>query len=430
MLKLFRKESVIMVCYMSVIAVAVVFGCFVRDVRAQAKGTITEGDNAEQFALLCQIYNVAKNPPIHHVDLEDPIKIVEKIDALNATFAEKTQFNETEPVENSSVAQVKPTATREAAVAQAMIRRIAQKAHTILEEIKKVNATRDIEKVKDEFAQVIFGEGMNESHLCDGALKDVAERGSACGSSGLSSKGKSAGKNLVMDFFCLCSQNTKEGIDNICGFAVGRKGALSEKHGWSEAGLWGSSAMWASIKKGCGRLMQQHTKSITESFDLIGDFLQYLRTGGVFRHDTKDESDRIVGMLGTSVFKKGTGEVKGPVCDGKKGGTKGSPGGMCVYYGQESEWQNIQWIIKLKTSLSMADALNNQTATIQRSIKKLQTLLHRGEEIYETTKVITEIQNPVLPTNLQTTATKRLTAYSGARRYPTNTHFLLLFILL
>ncbi|CCD16427.1 Variant surface glycoprotein [Trypanosoma congolense IL3000] len=397
-------------------------------------------DNSEQFALLCRIYNVAENPPIHHVDLPDPLKIVTEIDAINASFTEEKQPNETEQAENSTDAQVKPTITRkvitrEVAVSQAILRRISHKAHTIVDEIRNLKATRDIEKVKANFDQVIFGEGMNESELCKGTLKGVNGRATACGKPGDGTKGNSAGKNLVVDFFCLCAMRTSvngkdnEGISNVCGVEVGGK-SKDVKHSWGDACPPTSSTMWASVKKGCGKLTHTNPKFAAEGHEILNDFLKHLEMGGVYRSGDSSGSNRKKGMLGTSV---GTEEQKGVdlICDGSKGYTKSGgkpPGGVCVFYGHESEWDNIDWLLKFKTALASVDTLNNKTATIQQAIQKLETLLHRAEKIYETAKVISEIQNPVVPHNLPTAA-KRLTAYSAARNNP-HAHFILLFVLL
>ncbi|CCD16374.1 hypothetical protein, unlikely [Trypanosoma congolense IL3000] len=124
------------------------------------------------------------------------------------------------------------------------------------------------------------------------------------------------------------------------------------------------------------------------------------------------------------------------LCDGGRGYTEGGrksrkdkpPGGVCVYYGSETKiWEeNIDLLKQFKTALAIVDDANNKTATIQRDIDKLQTLLHRAEEIYETTQVISEIQKPVVPTNLQTAA-KRLTTYNAARRYHP-CHFILTWV--
>ncbi|CCD16718.1 unnamed protein product, partial [Trypanosoma congolense IL3000] len=225
---------------------------------AEVKAT----DNAEQFALLCRIYNVAKNPPIHHVDLQDPLKIVKEIDVINASLVNPKWLNETDQVESSSGA-LQPTTTREAAVAQALIRRISQKAHNILDDIRRLNTTSAIENVKAVFAQVIFGGGGNESDLDKSTLSEVKGRADACGKSGLQSKGQSAGKNLVVDFFCLCAQNSDKnnGIENVCGVKVGSK---DDNHSWGANTVLGSPSLWASIKKGCGNLFHRYPNSTKE----------------------------------------------------------------------------------------------------------------------------------------------------------------------
>ncbi|CCD14811.1 unnamed protein product [Trypanosoma congolense IL3000] len=331
---------------------ALVFICsWWGDAAGEPGAEIKSIDNAEQFALLCRIYNVAKNPPINHVDLQDPNKIVNEIDSINDSFADEKQHNESDKVENISDAQIKPiTNTLEAAVAKAILRRINQKAHKILEEIRKMNATRDIAKVKGEFNQVIFGLEGNESDLKKGALSGVEGRANACGSSGLTSKGNSAGKNLVVDFFCLCVQNAEKnnGIEKVCGVQVGGK---DEKHSWDDTnGPLGSSSMWASIKKECGNLLHQHPKSTEEGHEVLGDFLMHLKLGGVYRWGSNKVlgSGRKQGMLGTGVGADDGANGNGILCDGKKGyaskGRKSPPGGICVYYGPEKWEENIDWL--------------------------------------------------------------------------------------
>ncbi|CCD16271.1 Variant surface glycoprotein [Trypanosoma congolense IL3000] len=426
-----------MVYFVNMIAVFI-FSLVLR-VRGNNGAEVRSIDNAEQFALLCRIYNVAKNPPINHVDLPDLLGIANEMDALNASIAEKKVLNETELAGDSVGAELQPNTTRETAVAQASLRRITNKAHTILENIRKMNATRDIETVKSQFAQVIFGYGVNESDLDKGVLNGINGRAEACGSSGLSHKGSHAGENLVVDFFCLCAMRTdkdKEGIKEVCGVHVGDS-KQNAYHGWGAAAPSGASSMWASVKKGCGKLMHEHPKSTTKGHEVLGDFWRHLKSGGIYRWGDSNKVDggnRKEGMLGTGMVKKGGGGAD-LLCDGSRGkstktrgATPENPGGICVYYGPESEWENIPWLKNLRRALNNADALNNKTATIQRAIQKLHMLLHRAEEIYETAKVISEVQNPVLPTTLQTAA-KRLTAYNAAwRQHPY--HFILLFVLL
>ncbi|CCD11729.1 Variant surface glycoprotein [Trypanosoma congolense IL3000] len=425
-----------MACFMNVM---VVFIFSIASASGESGAEVKANDNAEQFALLCRIYNVAKNPPINHADLQDPLKIVNEIYAINASLAEERQLNETGQVGNILDAHVKPTITLEAAVAQAILRRITKRAHTILESIRKVNITSEIGNAKLEFAQVILGEGKNESHLCDGVLKDVGERGNACGKPGAGEKGTHAGKNLVVDFFCLCAQRTEDGIDNACKVKVGSK---SEKHSWGTLAPSGSPSMWASIKKECANLLHQTPKSTKEGHEVLEDFLKHLKAGGVYSWgDTSVKGHNLKpGMLGTAVGKE-NGGGNDLLCDGSKGytgkgGKKGKsgtpPGGMCVYYGAEPEWQNIPWLKPFKTALASVDSVNNQTAAIKRNIKKLQMLLHRAEEIYETAKVITEIKYPIVPTAFQN-ASGNLTAYNATRTrsysYTYHTYFIPMWVL-
>ncbi|CCD12089.1 unnamed protein product, partial [Trypanosoma congolense IL3000] len=267
-----------MACLMNWIAAFFIVVVFVR-----GQVEVAKDDNIEPFSLLCRIYNVAKNPPINYVDLEEPSEIVKEIDALNTSLVEPKLPNETEQMGNSWEAKLTSAVTKETVVTQLSLNQITQRAQKILEDIRKINVTKEIEKVKDEFHKVIFGEDGNESNLDQGALKGVDGRAGACGNNGLSSKGTSAGKNLVVDFFCLCVQRQDgEGINQVCGFYAG-SGYKNGQLGWNDTGLMGSSTMWASIKGGCGKHMQQNPKSTAEARHILDQFLNHLRTGGVYR---------------------------------------------------------------------------------------------------------------------------------------------------
>ncbi|CCD13208.1 Variant surface glycoprotein [Trypanosoma congolense IL3000] len=380
-----------MACFVDVIAF-VIFNLFGV---ASGQLEVAKDDNIEPFALLCRIYNVAENPPINYVDLEEPFEIVGEIDTLNRSLLEEKRHDEEWNSGNNSEASVKPIVTREAAISQLSLNQITQKAHKILEDIRKINVEEKIEKVKHEFNKVIFGDGGNESELEQSVLNGVGDRAVACGKSGLTEKGNNAGKNLVVDFFCLCARNPEEqGVNQVCGFYVGVK---DSKIGWNESDLMGSSTMWASIKGGCGKHMQRHPKSTAEARHILGQFLKHLKTGGVYRwgNGKVDGSDRKEGMLGTGVGKENGNVGTGPVCSGKNGKGGNHPGGVCVYYGKESELDNIPWLNTFQKAIASVDTVNNQTATVQRNIKKIQMLLDRAEELYETTKVISEPQNPI-----------------------------------
>ncbi|CCD12033.1 Variant surface glycoprotein [Trypanosoma congolense IL3000] len=406
-----------MACFINVMAISlVVVGTLVS---CQKELDIDRDDNIEPFALLCRIYNVVKNPPINYVDLQEPVEIVKEIDALNTSLVEPNFLNETEQLGNSWEPKLNSAAIKGTAISKASLNQIAQSAHTILEEIKKMNITENIEKAKAYFSQVIFGDGGNESNLCHTTVKDMDNRSVACGIPGEERKGDRAGKNLVVDFFCLCAMRTEssEGAKQACGFFVGK---IDKYYGWSEQGPWGSSTMWASIKGGCGKHMHQRPKSTTEARHILDQFLKHLKTGGVYRSvdsggKTVEYSDRKAGMLGTGVGKENV-NGKDILCNGKKGGKDQTPGGVCVYYGQDpNSWEgNILWLKLFQTALAIVDAANNQTAFIQRALQKLQLLQHRAEYIYETMKVVGEIQNTERPPPSQS-ASGNLTAYNATR---------------
>ncbi|CCD14867.1 unnamed protein product [Trypanosoma congolense IL3000] len=134
---------------------------------------VAKDDNIEPFSLLFRIYNVAKNPPINYVDLQEPAQIVVVIGALDRSLLEEERLNENEDTGNNAGAQVKQTLTREAALTKLSLNQITQRVHKILEDIRKINVTKEIEKVKAEFAKVIFGVYGNKSDLCQEKVKDL-----------------------------------------------------------------------------------------------------------------------------------------------------------------------------------------------------------------------------------------------------------------
>ncbi|CCD13019.1 Variant surface glycoprotein [Trypanosoma congolense IL3000] len=419
-------------------AISLIILSFVGVVSGQEEVAVGKYDNIEPFSLLCRIYNVAKNPPINYIDLDEPFKIVEEIDALNRSLSEEEGLHEKEDAGNYSATQVKQTVTRETALAQLSLNQITRRAHKILEDIKKMNVSKEIENAKAEFNKVIFGENGNASDLEHTALNGVKGRTEACGRTGLSTKGNDAGKNLVVDFFCLCARRTDgEGVNKVCGFYLGSNSEQSQ-YGWDHNGPWGSSTMWASIKGGCEKHMQEHPKSTAEARHILDQFLKHLKTGGVYRQIKSDGvtrkpnvivegSNRMEGMLGTGITVSDGSEV---TCSGEEGGKErgGSrdnlkPGGVCVYYGT-SDWKSkVSWLKQFQTALTSVDFVNKQTAYTQRAIKKIQMLLQRAEEIFETTRVIKEIKYPVLHTAFQN-ASGNLTAHNatGTRSYNNNSH--------
>ncbi|CCD11632.1 unnamed protein product, partial [Trypanosoma congolense IL3000] len=263
---------------------------------------------------------MAKNLPIRHADTKDSQKVVQEIEAFSASLSPEEWFTGVRQSKNhatlpeyfkkaypdyekqweawkKTVTRVSsgkeytrgnPT-TRKAKIAHIRLQKVTQKAHKIIEEIKKINIT-EVEKANDTFNRVIFGDnGGANTPICDGPLKDLAgsKRDAACGAGGLGSAGGAAGKNLVVDFFCLCtgrrtSDNKDEGQGSACGITVG----VGEGLGWGGTkSPWGSTNMWGKIKEGCGQFTTSGTKSTSEARAILGESLTKLTEGGKIRDD-------------------------------------------------------------------------------------------------------------------------------------------------
>ncbi|CCD12572.1 unnamed protein product, partial [Trypanosoma congolense IL3000] len=266
-----------------VMMIMVVMGSWVREWRVMANGehSVNEKDNSEYFSLLCKIYNVANHPPIKPVNTKEYQKIVEDIDALSAAANGKESVN---------------TQTEETKSAQTQLIGITQEAHKLLDEIKKENPEGEVEKVKNTFNTVIFGEHGNAGDLYHGALRGVeSNRPKACGSK--EKKGDSAGKNLVVDFFCLCAQpnDVSEGVDKVCGVSVGS----GDSAGWGGK-LDSPGTMWNEVKKGCEKYIQQSLSSTQGGHFLYREFLDKVMAGGNVKVKNLENVPKR-GMLGTAV---------------------------------------------------------------------------------------------------------------------------------
>ncbi|CCD16715.1 Variant surface glycoprotein [Trypanosoma congolense IL3000] len=344
----------------------VVMGSWVREwrVKAQAGQIVRENDNRGPFELLCKIYNVAQNPPIKPVDTKEYQKMVNDINALSTAANGKEGVN---------------TQSEETTSAQTQLVGISRDAKKILDAIKRENPEGEVEKVKYTFNQVIFGKNGKED-LSKRGLEVEPSRSQACGSNNLG-KGKSAGKNLVVDFFCLCAKHDKEeGVDNVCWVSVGS----GDGAGWRGGTLDSANTMWNEVKNGCETFRQQSVTSTQEGHFLHREFLDKVTVGG----NVKLNSSIIVhkqGMLGTAVSKTGNNNFN---CNGKKevnthSRTPGSAAGVCVFYGNQNWKENIDWLKKFKTGLQLIDKLNTETASWQH---QLTTLLNRARELYEKVK--------------------------------------------
>ncbi|CCD15462.1 Variant surface glycoprotein [Trypanosoma congolense IL3000] len=349
----------------------VVMGGLVREgrVMANAEVSVNEKDNSEYFSLLCKIYNVAQHPPIKNVDTKEYQKMVDDINALSAAANGKERVN---------------TQSEETKSAQTKLVGITREAHKLLDEIKRENPEGEARKARNALNQVIFGKNGKED-LSQRALEVVQKRMMACGSKPLEKKGESAGKNLVVDFFCLCAKHDEaEGVDNVCGVSVGS----GKDSRWDGAKLVSPDTMWNEVKNGCEKYAKQGVTSTQDGYSLYHDFLAKVKAGG----KVKVKEAGIVqqqGMLGTAVSETGKNDFN---CNGKKAVSTSRfnvGSGICVFYGNHHLEENIDWLKKFKTGLNIIDKLNTETASWQH---QLTTLLNRARELYEKVKADTQLE--------------------------------------
>ncbi|CCD13422.1 Variant surface glycoprotein [Trypanosoma congolense IL3000] len=346
----------------------VVTGGLVREGRVKAQGglTVSQDDNSQYFALLCKIYNVAQYPPIKPVDTKEYQKIVDDINALSAAANGKERVN---------------TQSEETKSAQTELTGVTHEARKLLNEIKKINPEGQAEGARHAFNQVIFGEHGKEGDLYHGTLEAKQQRMAACGSK--NKKGTSAGKNLIVDLFCLCANHdVAEGVDRVCGVSVGD----GKDSGWG-TNLYPKATMWDELKDGCKNVATHSATSTQDGYSLYDDFLVKVKAGGTVK--IKDSTTvQIHGMLGTAVSKK---EKNNFNCNGKKevSTIRVDVAGVCVFYGTHHLEENIDWLKKFKNGLNIIDKLNTETASWQH---QLTTLLNRARELYEKVKADTQLE--------------------------------------
>ncbi|CCD15846.1 Variant surface glycoprotein [Trypanosoma congolense IL3000] len=345
----------------------VVMGGWVREwkVMGTTKDNVNANDNSDYFSLLCRIYNVANHPPIKPVSTKEYQKIVDDINALSTAANGKERVN---------------TQSEETKSAQTQLIGISQEAHKLWDKIKKVNPEGEAEMARNTLHQVIFGENGQEGDLYHGTLIRAQKRMAACGSK--DKEGTSAGKNLIVDFFCLCANHDDtEGVDRVCGLSVGN----CKDSGWG-TNLYPKVTMWDEVKDGCKNVATPGTTSTQTGHFVYREFLEKVIAGGKIKVN-KTDTFRIRGILGTAVSKKDKNDLN---CNGKREVySRSSAAGVCVFYGNHHREDNIAWLKKFKTGLNIIDKLNTETATWQH---QLTTLLNRARELYEKVKANTQLE--------------------------------------
>ncbi|CCD14184.1 Variant surface glycoprotein [Trypanosoma congolense IL3000] len=336
--------------------------------QADSQVLLSQNDNQEPFQLLCRIYNFAKNPPIKPVDTKEYKKMVDDIDALSAAANGREGVN---------------TQTEEARSAQTQLIGITNEAHKLLDEIKKVNPEGEAERARNTFHQAISGEHGKEGDLSHVALRGVTgSRPVVCGSNN-QGKGTSAGKNLIVDFFCICvnHEESYNRVDKVCGVSVGR-GNVS---GWGGTNLHSAATMWEEIKKGCGTFAQQGVTSTQDGHSLHHDFLAKIKEGGKVKVKNSETVHK-TGMLGTAVSETGKNDFN---CNGQGSTNRHSGSGSCVFYGDGKWEEDIEWLKKFKTGLETIVKLNNQTASWK---SKLTTLQRQAQVLHGKVKANTQLE--------------------------------------
>ncbi|CCD15238.1 Variant surface glycoprotein [Trypanosoma congolense IL3000] len=346
----------------------VIMGGLVREWRVMANGDVSVdgNDNREPYELLCRIYNVAHNPPIKPVDTKEYQKIVDDINALSAAANGKERIN---------------TQTEEAKSAQTQLIGISRDARKLLEEIKKVNPEGEAQKARNAFNAVIFGEHGKEGDLSQGELRGVeGSRLRSCGSK--DKEGTTAGKSLLVDFFCLCAKHDEaEGVNNVCGVSVGDGVGM----GWGTK-LQLADTMWNAVKDGCKMFAPQRVTSTQDGYSLYHEFLEKVKAGAKVKLNNSGTVQQH-GMLGTAVSASRDTNFN---CNGQKKviTTRDKiSSGICVFYGVGKVKEGIIWLKKFKEGLQLIDKLNTETASWQH---QLTTLLNRARELYEKVKANTQ----------------------------------------
>ncbi|CCD14109.1 unnamed protein product [Trypanosoma congolense IL3000] len=250
--------------------VMMVMGGWVREgrVMANTEVSVDGNDNREPFELLCKIYNVAQYPPIKPVDIKEYQKMVDDINALSTAANGKEGVN---------------TQSEETKSAQTQLTGITRDAHKLLDGIKKFNPEGEVEMAKNAFNTVIFGENGKEEDLYHGMVSGVQNRITACGSK--EKEGTGAGKNLVVDFFCLCAEPSSddEVVEKVCGVSVGR----GRESGWGGTKLVSPDTMWNEVKIGCKNVAPHTVTSTQTGHSLYHEFLTKVKQAETLKSKTQ-----------------------------------------------------------------------------------------------------------------------------------------------
>ncbi|CCD16088.1 Variant surface glycoprotein [Trypanosoma congolense IL3000] len=390
-----------------------------------ASGQLKEGYNAKQYGILCDIYNVAANPPTSLYDAGQVEKIRNEIDVINASLGDDSWFSHISETgsnvsltgeykdqnnngasnwnrlknavakvhTNSTTFKKIPSTSPSVKLAQKKLKNIIEQVEKITREIRTANTASSLDGIKKDFDEVIGRIGEETTTF---------DRAAECGPGGFGAAGSNAGKFLIVDFLCLCAKPTWSWtLPNVCGPDL-------RDNRWDKTGEDGKGTCkpdergretWKILKEGCENRGRPETADPAAGYTALGEFLSAIS------QDTATTDKNKPGIFGSVYNGRGVVDCQ----DGKSGCTgRNCPNnGACVYYGENRKdgGKDIPWVQKFKSGLEKLEKIQSKSFSIQRLIGHLEMLQMRAGEIYEeaTTSINLQRENLEEPAAHNTT---------------------------
>ncbi|CCD13822.1 Variant surface glycoprotein [Trypanosoma congolense IL3000] len=373
-----------------------------------AASKMKEGSNAKQYGILCDIYNVAANPPTSLYDTNYIEKIRSEIDIINASLSDDSSFSETADSEfhqNMSMGLKEQTKERASLLTRWMIAvasvdtnstgfkkltstnlfvkraqmkliKIVKQAEKIIKSIEAEGSATFLEEIKKD-----FGDAVGEI----GDQTKKADRATECGPGNLSGPGSKAGKFLIMDFLCLCSKPCiSDYLPSVCGPDL--KDIRWDKTSRSGEGKSDEKGekTWKILQEGCESRPKPTRADPVAGYAALGEFLTAISQDAGISDKNK------TGLLGSIQKDRGTNVVAGGCSGRNKAGH-----GTCLFYGDgwRDGGNNIPWVQKFRSGLKKLERIQKRDAFIQRLIGHLEMIQIRAEEIYEDAKMTLDYED-------------------------------------
>ncbi|CCD12192.1 Variant surface glycoprotein [Trypanosoma congolense IL3000] len=367
-------------------------------------GQIKEGSNAKQYGILCDIYNVAANPPNSMYDANHVEKIKKKIYVIDASLSDDSWLGETSEKDTNGnvtgelkgnnsngasnwhelkhdVASVASNYTGFQNIlstktfvsrAQRKLKKIVSQMEKVIKNVQEANTAANLDGIKKDFEAVI-------GKIGEQTTKE--DRVALCGNPSNNKAGTSAGKFLILDFLCLCARPCiSDKLPNVCGPDI-KENRWDKTTGDGRSDEKGEET-WKILKEGCENRGSTKLADPNAGYVALGEFLTAVSQDTVTTYKDKP------GIFGSVYNQRGSGPTGG--CTGRGGEGHGA----CLYYGNNGKdgGRNIPWVQKFKSGLEKLKKFQNITASVQSDIMLLKMLQIRAEEIHEDTKAILELE--------------------------------------